>query len=79
MLIPAKCLPTYDTLWFDLTYVYGLDSIKYAENYFYVNGSATAWKYKLVGGLSKKMLSRRFDLEFRKQYFYSYNEIVRKQ
>jgi hypothetical protein len=39
----------------------------------FVNGSSSAWKSKVVGGLGLKMLSRRFDIEFRTQYVYSYD------
>jgi len=69
----------YNTLWFDLNNLGGINSIKYqaATNQtsaaFYVNGSSTAWANKKVGGFSAKTLSRRFDLEFRTQYFYTYN------
>lgn len=38
-----------------------------------VNGSAEKWAVKKVGGLSLKTASRRFDIEFRTQYFYRYN------
>ncbi len=70
---------TYNTLWFDLKYISGITSIKYLEKTdtvpaaFYVNGLSTAFESKTVGGLSLKMLSRRYDIEFRKQYFYSYD------
>ena len=65
---------TYDTLWFDLNKMSGINSIRYTEKTdtasaaFYLNGSSTAFKPKkpLVG-------SRHFDIEFRTQYFYSYD------
>ncbi len=69
----------FDTLWFNLNCVSGLNSIKYVpasddtKASLYVNGSSTAWKYKTVGGFSLTMLSRRFDIEFRTQYVTSYD------
>ena len=71
---------TYNTLWFNLGDVSGLNSIRYAEANgdvpaaFFVNGSSKAWEARLVGvfgGL--KAASRRFDIEFKTQYFYSYD------
>jgi len=70
---------TYNTLWLDLASVSGINSIKYlpktdtTEAKIFVNGSNEEWTAKKVGGLSGKMLSRRFDIEFRTQYFYSYD------
>ncbi len=70
---------TYNTYWFKLSDVNGIESIKYRQATddetaaFFVNGRTQEWKYKTVGGFSVKMLSRRFDIEFRTQYFYSYN------
>ena len=69
----------YNTLWFNLDQINGINSIRYQEATdtedaaFYVNGSATAWKNVKVGGIGGKMFSRRFDIEFRTQYFYSYD------
>lgn len=71
---------TFNTLWFDLNKWNGLTTIKYTEKTetedakWFVNGSSEAWKNKKVGGLTLKTQSRRFDLEFRTQYFYIYNE-----
>ena len=70
---------TYNTLWFDLSDVDGINSIKYVAgtedeaSKLYVNGSSSEWEPKYVGGFSLKALSRRFDIEFRTQYFYSYD------
>lgn len=64
---------TYNTLWFNLNDIVGIDSIKYIfdedkeEAKIYVNGSATAWTAK------KNLLTRRFDIEFRTQFVYSYD------
>ena len=41
---------------------------------FFVNGSGSEWAAKTVGVLGgSKMFSRRFDIEFRTQYVYSYD------
>ena len=71
---------TYNTLWFDLSYVSGIDSLKYVEatevgknGTYYLNESDTVFQVKKVGGLSLKTLSRRYDIEMRDQYFYTYN------
>ncbi len=77
--VPLIGLVTYNTLWFHLDEIDGIESIKYVEANdstaaaFYINGSSTAWKDKLVGGFSGKMGSRRFDIEFRTQYFYTWD------
>jgi hypothetical protein len=69
----------YNTLWFNLSDVDGINTIKYqpAEGStaakIYINGSKDIWGVKKVGGLSLKALSRRFDIEFRTQYVYSYD------
>jgi len=71
---------TYDTLWFNLEDVDGIESIKYVEEngdqpaQFFVNGSSIAWSAMKYGDLSTKKESRRFDIEFRTQYVYSYDE-----
>lgn len=63
----------YDTLWFNLNDIGGITSIKYqkAEDKnpakIFINGSSTAWESK------KALLSRRFDIEFRTQFVYSYD------
>lgn len=69
----TKSSLTFDTLWFDLADISGINSVKYVADgkKFYVNGSSTAWEAKKVGGLSLKTASRRFDIEFRTQYFYA--------
>ena len=73
----------FNTYWFNMNNITGINSIKYIDNDhkvedsdvgFYVNGSATKFAPKLYGGLSKKTASRRFDIEFRKQYFYAVEE-----
>ena len=70
---------TYNTFWFKLSDVSGINSIKYRQSTeeekaaFFVNNRTQEWKSKTVGGIGTKMLSRRFDIEFRNQYYYSYN------
>ncbi len=74
----------YNTLWFNLGDVSGINTLKYLEKdgdtpaKIYVNGSTDAWKTKKVGGIGAKMLSRRFDIEFRTQYVYSYDSDAEK-
>lgn len=69
----------FDTLWFNLKNVSGLNSIKYVaatQNNaakLYVNGLSEEWKSKTVGGFSLASFSRRFDIEFRTQYVTSYD------
>lgn len=66
----------YNTLWFNLSDVDGINSIKYREKTddesaaFFLNGSTKEWENKRVGGFSSKAASRRFDIEMRTQYFY---------
>jgi len=71
---------TYNTMWFNLFDVDGINSIKFTPKTddqkasFSINNNDTVWKaknYGLSGGL--KIASRRFDLEFRTQYFYKYD------
>ena len=67
---------TYNTLWFNLSDVDGINSIKYREKTddesaaFFLSGSTKEWENKRVGGFSSKAASRRFDIEMRTQYFY---------
>lgn len=63
---------TYNTLWFNLDDIDGIDTIKVVQTSeddveIYVNGSKKAWQPK------KNLLTRRFDIEMRTQYVYSYN------
>ena len=65
---------TFNTLWFDLADVSGITSIKYdAEGKkFYVNNLSKAWDQKTMGSnFGYKVASRRYDIEFRTQYFYA--------
>ncbi len=71
---------TYNTLWFNLSTISGINKIQSITNpetekeELFVNGLAYAFASKKVGGLSTKTLSRRYDIEFRKQYLYEYDE-----
>ncbi len=68
---------TFNTLWFDLNQIDGINSIKYREKSdsesaaFFINGSANEWTAKKSA--TTLATSRRFDIEFRTQYFYSYD------
>jgi hypothetical protein len=71
---------TYNTLWFDLDMFTGLNSIKYSEKVgknpaaFFINGASAAWQTENLGlSFGLKAGSRRFDIEFRTQYFYTYD------
>ena len=69
----------YNTLWFDLDMFGGFTSIRYREATddvpaaFFANGMTDAFENMKVGGLNLKTASRRFDIEFRTQYFYTYD------
>ena len=70
----------YETSWFNIWNVIGINSVK-AENEvngdnlntIYINGNASPIKTKLVGGLSLKALSRRFDIEMKDVYVIKYD------
>ncbi len=71
----------YNTLWFNLNDMGGINNIKVLDekndsnnNTIYINNSDTPFAIKKVGGISGKMLSRRFDIEMRTQYYYYYDE-----
>ncbi|MFA5560868.1 MAG: InlB B-repeat-containing protein [Acholeplasmataceae bacterium] len=71
-------LITYNTLWFNLNDTSGITSIRKEvapiENanpdLIYVNGAHDAFVTEAFGGITPKMLSRRYDIEFRTQYVY---------
>ena len=76
-----SAIVSYDTLWFNLESLSGINSIKYipatetTDAAIYVNGSSTAWKNDTVGGWNPlTSSSRRYDIEFRTQYVYSYDD-----
>jgi uncharacterized repeat protein (TIGR02543 family) len=71
---------TYNTMWISLEDQVGIQSIREVmevngsnPSTIYVNQSATVFASKLVGGFSLKNSSRRYDIEFRTQYFYYYS------
>lgn len=73
----------YNTLWYNLSSLSGISSIKKVDkenlpnpDTIYINNyTADNIHTKLVGTESlKKSASRRFDIEFKKMYFYQYNE-----
>ena len=71
----------FNTLWFNLADIEGINSIKYKEKTklsdaaFYINGSISAFNTVKVGILEDPLRysSRKFDIEFRTQYFYYYD------
>ncbi len=75
----TKSAVTFNTLWFDLSDIDGINSIRYVEKTddteaaIYLNGSSTALETVEYGGINLKTKSRRFDIEFRTQYYYYYD------
>lgn len=73
----------FDTLWFNLSDVNGITSVKYvaatqnSASKLYVNGLSQEWESKTVGGFTSTSFSRRFDIEFRTQYVTSYNSATK--
>ena len=71
---------TFNTLWFNLNNISGLNTIKMIEkeshgvsenpHNVYLNGQESVFATKNYGGLSLKTASRRYDIEERLQYFY---------
>ena len=75
----------YNTLWFNLDSQTGITNIKYETDpetqirKVYVNNGTTPFKTKAFGGFTLKTASRRYDIEFRTQYFYVMeNEVLTK-
>ena len=82
-----KISVVFNTLWFKLSDISGINSVKYRaktdseEEAFFLNGSdsvfadMTVVKNATATSLitNKKAKSRRYDIEMRKQYFYVYN------
>lgn len=71
----------YTTLWYNLYNINGINSIKKLDekngtnpDTIYINNKTDTIHTKLVGGLSLKTASRRFDIEFKTQYFYQLNQ-----
>lgn len=70
----------YSTLWYNLYSITGISSIKKIDekngsnaDTIYINGNTDTIHTKLVGGVSLKSASRRFDIEFKTMYFYTIN------
>ena len=70
----------YNTLWFNLNNISNIINVKAIKkesagdanpHEIYVNNSSDIFETKKFGGASLKTLSRRFDIEIRKQYFYA--------
>ena len=66
----------YDTLWFMLDDVSGFNSVKVSSEHsgtnadtIYVNGAATSFVNKKVGGVSLKTASRRYDIEMKDVWY----------
>ena len=73
---------TYNTLWYTLNDIGGINSIKKVDqangtnpDTIYINNSADTIHTKLFGGFSAKTASRRFDIEFKTMYFYEYDQV----
>lgn len=60
----------YNTLWFNLDNITGINSYAVIDDKVHVNNSESVFTTKKFGGLSSKTLSRRYDIEQRTQYFY---------
>ena len=73
----------FNTLWFNIADIDGIDSIRYSEKTqstdaaFYINGSSEAFATVKVGLLEDPLraYTRKFDIEFRTQYFYYYDTV----
>ncbi len=78
----AGLTDTYNTCWYPLAKLSGVNSIKKVDEMngtnadtIYINGSDDTLHSKLVGLKSvKKAGSRRFDIEFKTMYFFQYDE-----
>jgi hypothetical protein len=77
--LPVVGTINLDTLWFNLSDVSGINQIRYdsSAKKFYVNNSSKAWEPVKVGTFEDplRMNSRKFDIEFRTQYFYYYDAV----
>lgn len=71
----------YETSWFNIWNVTNINTIKVINetngsnlDTIYINGSENPIKTKLVGGVSDRTLSRRFDIEMKDMFLYTYNQ-----
>lgn len=67
----SKVNVEFNTLWFNLNNITGINDVKLFDSKVYVNDSADEFKTKNYGGVDTKTASRRYDIEWRKQFFYS--------
>lgn len=75
---------TYNTLWYTLDDIHGIYNIKKLDEQnilnadtIYINNATESIHSKIVGGniiKDAKFSSRRFDIEFKKMYFYVYDQ-----
>lgn len=72
----------YDTMWFNLNDISGINTIKVINqqnnlnmNTIYINNSQNVFVAKKVGGLSLHSMSRRYDIEMKDVYYYVYDEV----
>lgn len=70
----------YDTKWYNIFDITEITNIKVTDeqnslnaNTIYINNNIEPIKTKAVGGVSLKTASRRFDIEMKDMYFYTYN------
>lgn len=86
--VKEEILGSYDTYWFPIGKVSGITSVKAVKkggiggvaegtisnpNEIYLNGSEDVFATKKVGGLGTDMFSRRFDIEMKTVYYYTYD------
>lgn len=63
----------YDTYWFNLSNIYGFNTIRNDGDDFYLNGNLfKSKKTTVIGG------SRRYDIEMKKTYYYTYDAETQK-
>ena len=70
----------YDTKWYNIFDITGITNIKVTDeqnilnaNTIYINNNIEPIQTKTVGGFSLRRASRRFDIEMKDMYFYTYN------
>ena len=72
---------TFNTYWFPLYKLDGIETIKKLDELnglnadsIYINGAAELLKSEKIGGFNLKRESRKYDIEFKTMYFYTYDE-----
>lgn len=64
----------FNTYWFHMSRINGLSSIKYDDGDIFINGhSAKLANMKMGTSFGSKFASRRYDVEMKTMYFYTYN------